>query len=208
VNANAWATTIMTIVATIAAIAAIPPSKHRKHLFMGCGTLLIVAVILFVLPSAPRDSLSGGNPDGTDPNKAVASHDKADTTPSSRIPLPIKIDRVRFPVPRCSTFAGEGDVSVGQNLWLAVLSDTKRYYFKPVIVNPAEHSWISKNVTIGAQGDSPGTVFTVYAVVVDDATNQRLQQERYAGGITDLPANFAVVDQMRVSRSTDSKACT
>jgi hypothetical protein len=123
-------------------------------------------------------------------------------------PVPIKIDRVNAPVPRCATFGGEGDVPPDQTLWLAVLTpDTRKYFFRPVMVNAVQHKWISRKVTIGSQDDPPGTPFMIYAVLVDNVTNQLLQQGRFAGGIAALPDTFVKVHQIEVERGSDSAEC-
>jgi hypothetical protein len=122
-------------------------------------------------------------------------------------PVPIKIDQINGQAPRCVTLGGEGDVPVGRNLWLAVFSDTRKFFFRRAILNVVQHRWISKKVTIGSKEDPPGTLFAVYAVLVDDATDQQLAQDHFAGGIATLPANFQKVDQIEVERGTDSAEC-
>ncbi|MBV9161832.1 MAG: hypothetical protein JO281_09840, partial [Pseudonocardiales bacterium] len=73
--------------------------------------------------------------------------------------------------------------------------------------NVVHHNWISKKVTIGSQDDPPGTLFTIYAVLVDSETNQQLRQDRFAGGIAALPTNFQKEDQIEVARGNDSTEC-
>lgn len=131
------------------------------------------------------------------------------SSPSLAAPnqIPIKIDRVNGQVAMCATVGGEGDTPLGKNLWLAVMSNTGKYFFRPVIPNVVQHRWISKKVSIGSKGDPAGTLFAIYAVLVDDATNQQLAQDRFAGGIATLPPGFEKVDQIEVERGPDSTEC-
>jgi hypothetical protein len=122
--------------------------------------------------------------------------------------VPIKIDRVSTPVPRCATFGGQGDVPTDKYLWLAILtSGSEQYFFRPAAVNPGEHNWVVKKVTIGSKDTSLDTLFTIYAVLVDNVTNQQLRQGRFAGGIPTLPSNFQKVDQIEVKRGTENSEC-
>jgi hypothetical protein len=129
-------------------------------------------------------------------------------TPTSKAPLSIKIDPVRSPVSRCATFTGEDDVPADRTLWLAARTAQDEFFFSPVVVDPAEHNWISDNVHIGGPATPPGTILTVYTVLVDDVTDQLLRQGRFAGGIPDLPDGFDLVDQIQVTRSSESAKCS
>jgi hypothetical protein len=132
----------------------------------------------------------------------------AQPVPNSTEPVPIKIDRINGQVPRCATFGGQGDLSTDKNLWLAVLtSGSKEYFFRPVVVNVDQHHWISQKVTIGSQKTATGTLFTIYAVLVDNATDQLLRQGHFAGGINALPAGFKKEDEIEVERGPDSVEC-
>lgn len=64
-----------------------------------------------------------------------------------------------------------------------------------------------EKVTIGSKDDPPGTLFAVYAVLVDDANNQQLAQDHFAGGVATLPSNFEKVAQIEVERGSDSTEC-
>jgi hypothetical protein len=99
-------------------------------------------------------------------------------------------------------------VPTNKNLWLAILtSGSKEYFFRPAVPNVDQHHWTSKNVTIGSQNTAPGTLFTIYAVLVDNVADQQLRQGHFAGGITALPTNFEKVDQVEVERGHDSTEC-
>jgi hypothetical protein len=129
-------------------------------------------------------------------------------TPGSMEPESIKFDKVYDPVPRCAIFGGEGDVPANKTLWLAIFPNgPRKYFFRSVVVNAIQHNWLATNVTIGSQDTSPGSHFTIYAVLVDSATNQALQQGRFAGGITTLPDNFHIVNQIDVQRGDNSAPC-
>ena len=122
-------------------------------------------------------------------------------------PMPIEIDRVNGQVPRCATLGGRGDVPVDKHLWLAILTTgSEQYFFRPVAVNFVQHNWIARNVTIGAPNTAPRTFFTVYAVLVDNATDQRLKNGDFAGG-RPLPPKFEKIDQIEVERSSDNADC-
>jgi hypothetical protein len=161
-----------------------------------------------VIAAAIGHSMSSAS--ATPPTTTITTSQTPPTpSPSLAAPnqMPIKIDRVNGQVARCTTLGGEGDVPRGKDLWLAVLSDTKKYFFRPVIVSVVQHRWVSKKVTIGSKDDPPGTLFAVYAVLVDDATNQQLAHDRFAGGIPALPPNFEKVAEIEVERGSDSTEC-
>ncbi len=128
-------------------------------------------------------------------------------TPSPTGPSSIKINPVNTPVPMCATFTGTGDVPSGRTLWLTVRTDTLKYYFKPVTLNVTEHNWTATNAIIGSQDDHAGALFTIYAVLVDGATNRLINQGHFNGGVADLPDAVVWVDQLQVSRSTDRTEC-
>jgi hypothetical protein len=88
------------------------------------------------------------------------------------------------------------------------MSDTRKYFFRPVNLNILQHRWIARNVAIGSSDDPPGTLFAVYAVLVDDATNQQLTHDHFAGGIATLPPNFEKVAQIEVERGADRIDCS
>lgn len=132
-----------------------------------------------------------------------------DRCPSSSI----EIDRVNGDVPKCATFGGHGDVPADKHLWLATReADGDKYFFRPVAANFTDRTWIASKVDIGAIETPAGTPFTVYAVLVDDPTDQELRAEqhsghgRYAGGVP-LPPGFDPVYQIDVKRGTDSTPC-
>jgi hypothetical protein len=110
--------------------------------------------------------------------------------------------------PPCHTkFTGTGDVPSDRKLWLAAerLGSPPKFYFKRVFVNVAEHKWIAANVTVGAKDTLAGSLYIIYAVLVDDVTNQLLEQDHFkegAAGILGRP-----VDQIQVSRSGDGTGC-
>lgn len=192
------------------------PGRPKSAMSWEAKAAIIGAVITAgatVISAAINHSMSSAS--ATPPTTAimtpsVSSPDSnTPSSPSLAAPnqIPIKIDQVNGQVAMCATFGGEGDVPSGKNLWLAVMSNTGKYFFKSVIPNVVQHRWISKKVSIGSKGDPAGTLFAIYAVLVDDATNQQLAQERFAGGVATLPLGFEKVDQIEVERGPDSTEC-
>lgn len=138
----------------------------------------------------------------------IFSGQTARSEPNSTNPVSIKIDRVSTPIPRCATFAGQGDAPTNKSLWLAVLTpESKEYYLARVDVDAHQHRWISKNVIIGSPNTVPGTSFKINAVLVDAETGQLLRQSHITGGLKALPANFKIVDQIEVERGPDNADC-
>ena len=119
----------------------------------------------------------------------------------------IRIDPVNGQIPRCATFTGTGDVPSGSILWLVVLTDSSKYYFKPVTTNEADHKWTAANAIIGSPADPVGTHFTIYAALVDDATSRQIEQGQFSGGVVELPEGIDKVAQIKVSLSSDRTAC-
>jgi hypothetical protein len=175
------------------------------------GATVIAAAINHSMSSTsatpPTTAIPTSQPAPTPSVPSPASNTSSNPSLAAPNQIPIKVDRVNGQVAMCTTVSGEGDVPLDKNLWLAVLSNTGKYFFRPVIPNVVQHRWISKKVSIGSKGDPPGTLFAIYAVLVDDATNQQLAQERFAGGIATLPPSFEKVDQIEVERGPDSTEC-
>jgi hypothetical protein len=143
---------------------------------------------------------SGGAPE--------AKHAPSLSPPNLINPEPIKIDRIHTQIPRCVTFGGQGVVSANKTLWLVVLGpDSKDYFFGPVSVNVDRHGWILRKVNIGEQWTPPGTRFTIFAVLVNNATSELLHEGNFVGGIPNLLSNFHKVDHIEVERSGDGTAC-
>jgi hypothetical protein len=127
-------------------------------------------------------------------------------TTSPSVPLNVKFDPVTQ-VPMCANFTGTGDVPLGRTLWLAVLTDTGKYYFKPVAVDMTGHKWTATKNTIGSQDDPAGTPFTIYAVLVDNGTDRLIKQGHFDGGVASLPDTVLVASQLKVLRSSDHTEC-
>jgi hypothetical protein len=136
----------------------------------------------------------------------VGSNPSIFTTQNSAT-FSIKIDPVNAPVSCRATFIGTGDVPSGRTLWLVIqrISTPPKYYPKPVIVNVADHMWRAVNVTVGAKDTLAGSPYMIYAVLVDDATNQLLKQRHAKDWLDDIPGHQ--VDQIQVSRSGDGSGC-
>ena len=65
-----------------------------------------------------------------------------------------------------------------RKLWLVIqrTSTPPKYYSNPAIVNVADHKWTAANVTVGTKDTLAGSRYMIYAMLVDDATNQLLEQ--------------------------------
>lgn len=167
----------------------------------------VVSHIIYSKTSSPsRDSPASAPPAATTGSRGP---DAPLPTTSSPTLHPIKIDPANAPVPRCATFTGAGDVPAGHTLWLVnERSDTRpKYYFKRVIVNAAEHRWIATNAVIGSQDTPAGTPYTIYAVLVDDLTNQLINEGYFKGGVANIPDTALRVAQIQISRSGDGNDC-
>lgn len=193
-SSMSWEAKATIIAATITAGAGVIAATISHSMSSASATSPTTAITTSQAPPTPSVPSAASN---TPYNPPLAAPNQ----------VPIKIDRVNGQVAMCTTVGGEGDAPLGRNLWLAVLSNTGKYFFKPVIPNVVQHRWISKKVSIGSKGDPAGTLFAIYAVLVDDATNQQLAQERFAGGIATLPPSFEKVDQIEVERGPDSTEC-
>jgi hypothetical protein len=168
-------------------------SSFRRQIFLGLFGAVVAAV------GFSQYSGSDGAPE--------ARRAPSLSPPHSINHAPIKIDRVYAEVPRCATFGGQGVAPANKTLWLAVLGPNSKYYFSgPVNVNVDRSSWILRKLNIGRQGTPPGTHFTIYAVLVDNATNGLLQENRSVGFPT-LPDKSHEVDHVEVVRSSDSTVC-
>lgn len=104
-------------------------------------------------------------------------------------PFPIEIDPVNIPIPCRVTFTGTGDVPSDRTLWLVIqrISTPPKYYPKPVIVNAVDHKWIAANVIVGTKDTLADSRYVIYAVLVDDATNQRLKQRNSKDWLEEHP---------------------
>ncbi|HKR49471.1 MAG TPA: hypothetical protein VJT72_07800 [Pseudonocardiaceae bacterium] len=137
-------------------------------------------------------------PGNTDPNVPIP----ATQNPA---PSPIKIDPVNTPVPCRSKFTGTGDEPPDHKLWLVIQQiSTPKYYSKPV-TSVADHKWIAENVILGRKNTPAGSGYMIYAVLVDDATDQLLKQRPPRESLENIPGRQ--VDQIQVSRSRDENGC-
>jgi hypothetical protein len=66
-------------------------------------------------------------------------------------------------------------------------------------VNVADHKWTAANVTVGTKDTLAGLRYMIYAVLVDDATNQLLEQRHSKEWLENIPGRQ--VDQIQVSRN-------
>lgn len=171
--------------------------------------LVIIGVAIVVFPIGANVLASkDANPGQDSPASTIQTTTNA-PTPTTQNPAlrPIKIDPVNTPVPCHTKFTGTGDVPSDRVLWLITqqLGSPPKYYSKPVFVNVAEHKWIAANVTIGTRDTPPGSLYMIYAVLVDDATNQLLKQRHSKDWLANIPGRQ--VDQIQVSRSGDGTGC-
>jgi hypothetical protein len=184
-------------------------SRSRQLLLAVVGAVaFVVALVAPQLNSGNQGSSKASLPPSGDQPPQQTLQSGAPAFSSSMDPGSIKITQVYDQVPRCTTFSGEGNVPANKNLWLAIFSDNaQKYFFRPVTVNGAQHSWIATNVTIGSKDSPTGSRYTIYAVLVDNDIDQQLRQGRFAGGIAALPPNFHKVYQIEVRRGGDSAEC-
>jgi hypothetical protein len=172
---------------------------------LATGITALVALFHHSLSSDPTNGArqdSSGRSLSPDPAPSATSP----VAPSPSVPLNIKFDPVTQ-VPMCANFTGNGDVPLGRTLWLAVLTDTGKYYFKQVAVDMTDHKWTATKNTIGSPDDPAGTPFTIYAVLVDNGTDRLIKQGQFDGGVASLPDTVVVANQIKVVRSADRTEC-
>ncbi len=185
------------------------------ELTLPAGFLLIIIGIVITLFPIGAQYFDAKNLDPSQDSPASTTQaTPGNTGPNTPIPttqnptlLPIKIDSVNIPVPCRITFTGTGDVPSDRTLWLVTqrIGTPPKYYPKPVIVNVADHKWIAGNVTVGTKDTLAGSLYIIYAVLVDDATNQLLKQRYSKDWLENIPGRE--VDQIQVSRSGNGNGC-
>lgn len=130
------------------------------------------------------------------------------SNPTDQLAVPIRIDPVSEPVPRCATFAGDGDVPDGRQLWIVI--ETKefgqtKYYFNET--KAAAGRWAATNVVVGSDETPPEALFPVLAVTFSDATSADISTGRYQNGVTELFPDAIIHNETTVERGTDKTPC-
>jgi hypothetical protein len=80
-----------------------------------------------------------------------------------------------------------------------------KYYFNNAY--PAVGRWSAPKVSISMDESSEQVLFSVLAVTFTDATSQDISSGRYRKGVSELFANAATQDQIRVELGADRRPC-
>jgi hypothetical protein len=164
-------------------------------------SLAIVGIAITLFPSLNSSvSTTPAPPGNLGPNIPI---------PTAQNPtlFPIKIDPVNNPVPCRATFTGAGDVPSDRRLWLIIqrVGSPSKYYPKPAFVTAADRKWTAANVTVGSKDTLAGSLYMIYAVLVDDEIDQFLKHRHAKEELESIPGRQ--VDQIQISRSGDVNDC-
>lgn len=139
------------------------------------GIFVILGVVLVIVAGTQRDSQLAASTavptqvtPATAPPTGTTSLGIHITDPPSENP-PRKVQRV-------ISVKGYGDIPQGRHLWVFVYGPgVKRYYPHGKIESLGPDSWTVPGVTLGSSGaNENGSIFTIYAALVDDATDARI----------------------------------
>jgi hypothetical protein len=165
--------------------------------FFGPVVAVVIGWLLAQVVSEPD------NPRNSEPAPGVTTQ-----APTVQGALPIQIDPVSGPVPRCATFAGDGDIPEGQKLWIVVQTNEAgqtKYYFNGTY--PAAGRWSAPNVVAGSVDTPAGVLFAVLAVTFSDATSADISTGRYQDGVSELFPDASTHYEMTVERGPDGAPC-
>lgn len=196
-----------------------PGGRAQRHIASLIVALIAGMVVVVVLAIFLATSLAGPRPDdGSEPSTDRSPRDPAASSIATGSPRggssssspsrarPLVIDQIVDP-PLCATFHGTGDVPQGRTLWLAVVSDERKYYFFPTEPDPMQGRWTAANVTLGVPEEKPGEPFTVIAVLADSAGDREIENAGWVG-LRHLPAKGTVEShRIYVRRGADEQAC-